>query len=45
MTMTSVKYRSDHELTNNTPHLSLTDKIWSVFSEYFLENLLCYENI
>ena len=45
MTMPSAEYRSDYELTNSAPYIDLTDKLWSVFSEYFSENILCYKDI
>ena len=43
MQMTNVGYRSDFELTKDTPYLALTVELWSVFCEYFGEKLPCYE--
>ena len=37
MQMANVGYRSDFELTKDTPYLALTGELWSVFCEYFGE--------
>ena len=37
MQMANVGYRSDCELTKDTPYLALSGELWSVFCGYFGE--------
>ena len=42
--MSEEEYRSDLELTKDTPYLTLTGELWDVYWEY-LEKIDCFKGI